>query len=800
MADSQSLTGQTVSHYRMLEKLGGGGMGVVYKAEDTALGRFVSLKFLPDGLVNDPLALERFRREARAASALNHPNICTIHEIGEQNGRRFIVMEYLDGTTLKHRIGGKPMEIDEVLSLGIEIADALDAAHSAGIVHRDIKPANIFVTGRGHAKILDFGLAKVTSAKDGTGEETTLATAEAGSPQLTSPGSVVGTVAYMSPEQVRGKKLDARTDLFSFGAVLYEMSTGTLTFRGDTSAVVFNAILESAPTAPARLNPGVPAELERTINKCLEKDRNLRYQHAGDIRTDLERLKRDTDSRRSTTSPSISHPNVNVKRIALVLGALAFLAVLIAACVLFLSRRTQASIESIAVLPFVNVGADPDAEYLSDGVTESIINKLSGLPHLRVMSRSSVFRYKTHQTDPQAAGQELRVQAVLTGRLVQRGDNLAISVELVNVADDSHIWGEEYNRKLVDLLAVQEDITREISQNLRLRLSGDQEKRLATHTTENPEAYRLYLKGRYFASKATQEDLAKGIGYLNQAIALDPTYALAYDGVAYYYLWSNDLLVAPRDAMPKAKEAAMKALQLDDRLPQAHTDMAMVLHQYDWDWSASEREYRRAIQLDPNYAPAHQWYGYLLVSEGRTEEGIEEAKRAGDLDPLSVEASWVLGWMLYFAHRQDAAIEQLRRAIDLEPSYFPAHLVLGMSYAQEGKMTQAVAELEKATSLGECNQTLGELGRAYALSGKLQEAQKIADRLIAEWKRSHVGAYDIAIIKVGLGDKNQAFAWLDKAYEDRAFFLGDLKVEPELDPLRSDPRFEDLLRRMNFPQ
>jgi len=416
------------------------------------------------------------------------------------------------------------------------------------------------------------------------------------------------------------------------------------------------------------------------------------------------------------------------------------------------------------------------------------------------MSRSSVFRYKTRQTDPQAAGRELKVQAVLTGRLVQSGDNLAISVELVNVDDNSHVWGEEYNRKMADLLAVQEDITREISQKLRLHLGGDQEKQLVAHSTENPEAYRLYLKGRYFASRATPQDLAKGIGYLNQAIALDPTYALAYEGIAYYYLWANDLLLAPREAMPKAKEAARKALELDDGLPQAHTDMGIALHQYDWDWAAAEQEFRRTIQLDPNYAAAHEFYGYVLTSEGRIDEGIRESKLAADLDPLSPEANWVPGWMLYLARRYDPAVEQLRKTIDLDPNYFLAHLALGMAYAQKGQMAQAIAEIETAVSLGECNQSLGELGRAYALSGRRQEAQKIADRLIGEWKRTHVGAFDIAIVEVGLEDKDQAVAWLQKAYEDRDFFMVDLKDEPELDPLRPDPRFQDLLHRMNFPQ
>ena len=797
------MLGKTIGHYRVLEKLGGGGMGVVYEAEDLKLGRHVALKFLPDDLAHDPQALERFRREARSASALNHPNICTIHDISEEQGQHFIAMEFMAGQTLKQRLAAGPVPPDQLLELAIQIADALDAAHSEGIVHRDIKPANIFITKRGQAKILDFGLAKLTGAQTaGSALSPEQATLEA---HLTSPGTAVGTVAYMSPEQARGEELDRRTDLFSFGAVLYEMATGRMAFSGNTSALVFDAILHKAPTSSVRINPELPAELEYIINKALEKDRGLRYQSAGEMLADLKRLRRNSSSTRvevAVDGEMLAKGRTRKALWASVTG-IVVLVLALAAAFVWRGRSGGKEISSVAVLPFVNAGNDPNTEYLSDGLTESLINSLSQVPNLAVMSRSSVFHYKGRDVDPQAAARDLKVEGVITGRIVQRGDQLIISAELIDARTNHNLWGDQYDRKVSDVLAVQQDIAGAISSKLRERLSGETKKQAAKGGTNDPEAYQLYLKGRYYWERRTRESLEKSKDYFNQAIEKDPNYALAYVGLADYYNVVPDYSPVPAsDAAPRARAAAEKALAIDNSLAEAHAALAASYWSF-FEFAAAEREFQRALELNPKYAHAHHWYGLFLSWQARHPEAISHLRRAVDLDPLNLQYNSNLGQVLGNARQYEASVEQLKRTLEIDPNYAQAHAQLAGEYERMGKYDLWLEERKKAASLFDDREELAiaeEGARVYSRSGYKASIARGIEMRKQLAKSRYVDPTEFADAYAKLGHKEQAFAWLDTALAEKSAGLQAVKIVPALDQWHSDPRYVELLQKMGLPQ
>ena len=787
-------TGTKLGRYEIRAKLGEGGMGEVYLAQDTKLNRKVAIKLLPPHSTDSEQANKRLLREARAAATLDHPNICTIHEVGEADGRSFIVMQYVEGETLDIRLKRKQLSLVEALTIATQVSEAISEAHVRGIIHRDIKPQNIMITSRGQAKVMDFGLAKAmatTGALDAEADTRTL---------LTTPGTIVGTVPYMSPEQVRGESLDERSDIFSFGVMLYETLSGRQPFATESAAATASAILTKEPLPLARFAPEIPEELQRIVGKCLEKDRNLRYQSARELSIDVHHLQKKSDQASVAAEQLDARRQSNLRHYVLAAITIMILAGLGIGVYRLLTGRK--SISSVAVLPFARIDADPDTEYLSDGITDSIIDRLSHLPGLKVMSHNAVFRYKGRETDAQAVGRELGVEAVLTGRLVKHNDALTINLELVDARDNSHIWGEQYDHKLSDVLTLQREIPVDISEKLRLPLSGESKERLTKQYTQNTEAYQLYLKGRLSWEKWTLDGTKKAIEYFQEAIKEDPNYALAYSGLADAYT------VAPygtglslKEAHRRAREAATKALSLDPALGEPHAALAEVLFYEDWDFAGAEREFKRAIELSPSYAEGHHMYSHFLLTMGRIDESLVESRKFLDLDPLSPAPNLHLGYQYLYARQYDLSVQQHLKTLEMDPNSARAHDQLGDTYYQKGMFAEAVAEYLKEKGLsGAAQDDITALKHAYSASGIKGYLHKQVEQFLAIRARQGQGlTVGIAAQYSRLGDKDKTFEWLETAYGEHASSLVHLREELAFDNVRSDPRFADLLRRIGLP-
>jgi eukaryotic-like serine/threonine-protein kinase len=802
-ADSQDARsfppGTQLGHYRLMGLLGSGGMGEVYRALDLQLEREVAVKVLPSRVAQDPEALARFEREAKAVAALSHPHILAIHDYGTADGVCYAVMELLQGETLRVRLSRSGLTWRKTAEVGAAVAEALAAAHAKGLVHRDLKPPNIFLTSDGQVKVLDFGLVRWQAVVPAPGAEeerperpdSVLQQTRLPPSSETVPGTVMGTVGYMSPEQVRGELADARSDIFALGCVMHEMLTGTNPFGRATTADTMAAILNEDPPAAADSGRAVPAELDRVVGHCLEKNPDERFQSARDLAFDLRQIA-------TGSEPGLARRGWKGRSPRLALLGVVPLVLAVAAASAYLAARRPA-MTSLAVLPFVNATGDPEAEYLSDGLTESLIRSLSQIPKLRVMARGTVFTYKGREVDLRAVGRELGVDTVLVGRISRRGGNLLVSTELVRAADGSQAWGEEYHRPVEDLLAVQEELAREISEQLPYRLSGEDKERMARGETESREAYQLLLKGRFHANRRSEEGLRKAVQLYEQAIGTDPGYALAYSGLAdCHQLLALYSMVPPREGMPKAKAAALKALEMDDRLAEAHTSLAYVKLAYDWDWPGAQLSFQRALEINPNYATAHHWYAEYFTITGRSDEALEQMRRAQELDPLSLPIQRDLAWHHYYARRYPEAIEALRKTLELNPDYMPALTLLGRAHEERGEYEPAVAALQRAIQIRDSPVLRTFLGHAYAVGGRRREALAVLAGVQADSQRSWVEPYYMAALWAALGERQQALDALEQAYQDRFYLMAYLKVDPRLDPLRQDPRFERLLKEVGL--
>jgi len=780
------MIGKTISHYRIIEKLGEGGMGVVYKAQDLKLDRPVAIKFLPHHLSTDENAKRRFVNEAKAASALEHPNICTIHDIDEtEDGQIFMAMAYYEGETLKEKIERAPLKLEEAVDITMNVAIGIARAHESKITHRDIKPSNILITEGGEVKILDFGLAKLI-----------------GSTKLTKDGTTLGTIDYMSPEQASGEEVDHRSDIWSLGVVLYEMITGRRPFKGEYEQAVIYSILNVEPEPVTALRIGVPLELERIIHKALTKSPGERFQHVDELLVDLKVISRELEQgRKGVKSTRARRPRV--QRGYLLAGLLVLVALVVAGRFYLFTGRSEV-IDSLAVLPLQNLSGDPDQEYFADGMTEALITELSRIKALRVISRTSALRYKDTDMSLPDIARELNVDAVVEGSVLRAGDQVRITAQLIKAEPEQHLWADDYERDLRDILNLHTEVARAIAKEIRIALTPEEETRLASTRSVIPEAHEAYLKGRFYINKWTKESVGRGIEYFEKAIEIDPYYALAHVGLARSYnLLASFDWISPKEGWPKAKAEVIRALEIDETLAEAHVILADVRFMYDWDWESAERDFKRAINLNPGYATAHSFYAGFLLSLGRHQEALKEMQIARELDPLSLSIKRLAVVIFTFSRQYDQAITQIDEILDSDPDHFEAHYWLGWAYKEQSMYDEAIEEFQKALTLSsegsaDSLRAVAGIARTYALSGETEKARELLDGLVQMSEQEFITPYIVAKVYLALGKKDQAFEWLEKAYQDRSPYLTTIKVDPEVDQLRADPRFHELLKKMRL--